>query len=189
MNEQLNHQKRALHRLTLAQTAFRQAKRLCEHLEELNLPPYDEMASSMMSGIVVCYVRPFLRNDGIGGLPKKYSTFENGSPFKKVHDILMEARHWVYAHRDNINAPNLAGGNVSEDVIGEVIVTLKKDGYSVSINEPQILPKQLKNFIALFNFQHNRINEDVGDIVIHLMEKYHIREGTYKITTKMEKLS
>jgi hypothetical protein len=189
MDEQLIHHKRTLHRLTLAQTAFRQAKKLCEHLDKLNLEPYDEMASSMMSGIVVCYVRPFLRNDGIGSLPKKYSTFENSSPFKKIHDILMEARHWVYAHRDNINAPNLAGGNVAEDVVGEVIMTLKKDGYSVSINEPQISSKQLKNFIALCSFQHNRINEDVGDLIIYLMEKYHIREGKYKITNRIEKLS
>lgn len=48
MSEKLSHQKRALQRLTLAQAAFRQAKRLCEHMEDLELERDDELASSMM---------------------------------------------------------------------------------------------------------------------------------------------
>ena len=76
MNDKLLHQKRALQRLTLAQTAFRQARALCEHMEKLKLEPHEEIASAMMAGIVVSYVRPFVRNDGIGQLPKRYSEFE-----------------------------------------------------------------------------------------------------------------
>ncbi len=64
MNDQLNHKKRTLHRMTLAQTAFSQAKKLCEHMEKLELDPKDELAASMMSGIVVSYARPFLRSGG-----------------------------------------------------------------------------------------------------------------------------
>lgn len=52
MKDQLNHKKRTLHRLTLAQTAFRQARKLCEHMEKLELDPKDELASSMMSGVI-----------------------------------------------------------------------------------------------------------------------------------------
>ncbi len=189
MNNQLNHKQKTLHRLTLAQTAFRQAKRLCEHMEKLNLDPGDELASSMMSGIVVSYARPFLRSDGIGSLPKKYASFEQDPAFGKYHGILMEARHWVYAHRDNVNAPNLAGGSVNQDIVTEVIINLKKDGYSVSINEPQIYSSQLKNFIALCSYQHNRINEEVGDLIIHLMDTHSICEGVYKIGDGIEKIS
>lgn len=189
MKDQLNHKKHTLHRLTLAQTAFRQARKLCEHMEKLELDPKDELASSMMSGIVVSYVRPFLRSDGIGSLPKKYSSFEENAEFGKYHDILMEARHWVYAHRDNVNAPNLAGGRVCEDTVTEVIIHLKKDGYSVAINEPQINASQLKYFKALCSYQHNRINEEVGDLIVHLMETHSLGEGVYKIESKIEKIS
>lgn len=189
MDDQLQHKKRALHRLTLAQTAFRQARRLCEHMEQLKPDPKDELASSMMAGIVVSYVRPFLRSDGIGILPKKFSTFTEHPEFRRYHDILMEARHWVYAHRDNVNASNLAGSNVSQDIVTEVVIKLKKDGYSVSINEPQIYLTQAKNFRALCSYQHNRINEEVGALIVHLMDANQIGEGTYRIGTKIEKLS
>ncbi len=190
MNEQLNHKKRTLHRLTLAQTAFRQAKRLCEHMEKLEIDQKDELASSMMSGIVVSYARPFLRSDGIGPLPNKYSLFEESSGFGRYHDILIEARNWVYAHRDNVNAPNLSGGKVSDDVVTEVIVCLKKDGgYSVSINEPQISISQLKYFNALCSHQHNRINEEVGDLIAHLVKTHSLGEGDYKIGSEIEKIS
>jgi len=149
MTDKLLHKKRALQRLTLAQTAFRQARALCEHMEQMTLGPHEEIASAMITGIVVSYVRPFVRNDGIGPLPKKYSEFLEGSPFKNIHNTMLEARHWVYAHRDNQNAPNLGGGNVSQDIVSEVVLTLRKDGYSVSINEPQISTKQLAHFKSL----------------------------------------
>jgi len=189
MNEKLLHQKRALQRLTLAQTAFRQAKALCEHMEQLQLEPHQEIASAMMAGIVVSYVRPFVRNDGIGQLPKRYSEFENGSPFEKIHNTMLEARHWVYAHRDNQNAPNLVGGDVSQDIVSEVVLTLRRDGYSVSINEPQISPKQLVNFRALCSFQHNRINEEVGDLIVAIMDQHKIGPGTYEIRDDIKKIS
>lgn len=134
-------------------------------------------------------MRPFLRSDGVGSLPKKYSKFDEGSPFKRYHNILIEARHRVYAHRDNQNAPNLAGGSVGSEVVDEVIINLRKDGYSVSINEPQISSRQLKNFSNLCSYQLNRINEEVGDLVAHLMENHQIGEGTYRIGEGLEKIS
>jgi|SRR3989344_7020879 len=189
MNDKLLHQKRALQRLTLAQTAFRQARALCEHMEKLKLEPHEEIASAMMAGIVVSYVRPFVRNDGIGHLPRRYSEFEKGSPFEKIHNTMLEARHWVYAHRDHQNAPNLGGSSVSHDVISEVIITLRRDGYSVSINEPQISTKQLVNFQALCSFQHNRINEEVGDLIMAIMDEHKIGLGKYEIRDDIKKIS
>ncbi len=189
MNDKLLHKKRALQRLTLAQTAFRQAQALCEHMEQMKLEPHEEIASSMMAGIVVSYMRPFVRNDGIGHLPKNYSEFPEGSPFKNIHNTLLEARHWVYAHRDIQNAPNLGGGNVSQDIVSEVVLTLRKDGYSVSINEPQISTKQLANFKALCSFQHNRINEEVGDLIMSIMDEHKIGIGVYEIRDDIKKIS
>ncbi len=189
MDERYAHQKRALQRLTLAQTAFRQARRLAEHMDKLALDPREEIASAMMAGIVVSYVRPFVRSDGIGPLPKRYSEFEDGSPFAFIHKTMIEARHWVYAHRDHQNAPNLGGGHVSRDVVSEVVLHLRRDGYSVSINEPQISPKQLVNFQALCSFQHNRINEEVGDIIIALMGEYKLDVGEYELHENIKKIS
>ncbi len=189
MNEKLLHQKRALQRLTFAQAAFKQAKALCEHMEKLKLEPHEEIASAMMAGIVVSYVRPFVRNDGIGHLPKRYSEFESGSPFQKIHNTMIEARHWVYAHRDNQNALNLGGGGVSQDIVSEMTLTLRRDGYSVSINEPQISPKQLTNFQGLCSFQYNRINEEVSDIIMAIMDQHKIRIGTYEIRDAIKKVS
>ena len=189
MNDKYLHQKRALQRLTLAQTAFRQARSLCEHMEQLKLDPHEEIASAMMAGIVVTYVRPFVRSDGIGHLPKRYSEFEKDSPFKNIHKTMLEARHWIYAHRDNQNAPNLGGGNVSQDVVSEVVLTLRRDGYSVSINEPQISPKQLVNFQALCSFQHNRINDDVGDLIMLIMDEQKIGPGEYELRDDIKKIS
>src|SRR5439155_6332737 len=171
MKEPLLQKKRSLQRLTLAQTAFRQARSLCEHMEQMKVDSHEELASAMMAGIVVSYVRPFIRSDGIGPLPKKYSEFEEGSPYKRIHNIMLEARHWVYAHRDNLNAPNLAGSKIDEEIVSEVILTLRKDGYSVSINEPQILINQLVNFKSLCSFQNNRINEEVGDLIISIIDE------------------
>lgn len=189
MEKRLLHKKKLLHRMTLAQTAFRQASRLCEHMEKMKIGTHDELASAMMAGIVVSYIRPFIRSDGIGPLPRKYSKFEKGSPYKRIHDTILEARHWVYAHRDNLNAPNLAGSKVSEEVVSEVILNLRKDGYSVSINEPQILVTQLRNFRSLFSFQNNRINEEVGDLIVSIMNEEGIGIGTYKICDEIRKIS
>jgi hypothetical protein len=189
MNPQYAHQKRALHRLTLAQTAFRQARALAEHMQRLDLDPHHEIASAMMAGIVVSYARPFLRSDGIGPLPRRYSEFAEGSPFAFIHQTMLDARHWVYAHRDHQNTPNLAGGHVSHNVVSEVVLTLRRDGYSVSINEPQILPTQLSNFQALCSFQHNRINEEVGDLIIALMKDHKIGIGVYELGDDIKKIS
>ena len=189
MNERYVHQKRALQRLTLAQTAFRQARALAEHMRKLELDPREEVASAMMAGIVVSYVRPFIRSDGIGPLPRRYTEFDEGSPFAFVHKTMLEARHWVYAHRDHQNAPNLAGGHVSREVVSQVVVTLRRDGYSVSINEPQVSPKQLVNFQALCSFQHNRINEEVGDLIIALAKEHRIGLGEYELGDEIKKLS
>lgn len=189
MKEKSLHKKRALQRLTLAQTAFRQARSLCEHMEQMKIESSEEIASAMMAGIVVSYVRPFVRNDGIGPLPKKYSEFEEGSPYKRIHNIMLEARHWVYAHRDNRNAPNLAGSKINEEIVSEVILTLRKDGYSVSINEPQIFVNQLVNFKSLCSFQNNRINEEVGDLIISIMDDEKLGVGVYEIKDEIRKIS
>ncbi len=103
---------------------------------------------------------------------------------------MIEARHWVYAHRDNQNAPNLGGGsNVSQDVVSEVVLTLRRDGYSVSINEPQISPKQLAYFQALCSFQHNRINEEVGNLIMTIMDEQKIDLGVYELRDNIKKIS
>lgn len=158
-------------------------------MEQLKLDSHEEIASAMMAGIVVSYVRPFVRNDGIGQLPKRYSEFEKGSGFEKIHNTMIEACHWVYAHRDNQNAPNLGGGNVSQDVVSEVTLTLRRDGYSVSINEPQISTKQLVNFLALCSFQHSRINQEVGDLIISIVDEHKIDMGVYEIREDIKKIS
>lgn len=189
MNEKYLHQKRALQRFTLAQTAFRQVRALCEHMEQLKLDPHEEIASAMMAGIVVTYVRPFIRSDGIGHLPKRYSEFDKDSPFENIHKTMLEARHWVYAHRDHKNAPNLGDGNVSQNIVSEVVLTSRRDGYSVSINEPQISPKQLMNFKALCTFQHNRINEEVGDLIVSIMDEQKIGLGIYELRNEIKKIS
>ncbi len=189
MKEKLLLKKRALRRLTLAQTAFRQARFLCEHMEQAKVESHEEIASAMMAGIVVSYVRPFIRNDGIGPLPRKYSEFEEGSPYKGIHNTMLEARHWVYAHRDNCNAPNLAGSKVSEEIVSELVLTLREDGYSVSINEPQISVKQLVNFRSLCSFQNNRINEEVGDLITSIMDGEKIGVGVYEIKDEIRKIS
>ena len=189
MKEKLYHKKRVLQRLTLAQTAFRQARLLCEHMEQIKVESHEEITSAMMAGVVVSYVRPFIRNDGIGPLPKKYSEFEEGSPYKAVHNTMLEARHWVYAHRDICNAPNLAGSKVTEEIVSEIILTLRKDGYSVSINEPQILVKQLPKFRSLCSFQNNRINEEVGELIRSIMDDEKIGVGVYEIRDEIRKIS
>lgn len=189
MNEKFLGKKRALQRLSLAQLAFRQAKSLCEHIEKMQLQSHDELASAMMTGIVVSYMRPFLESNGLGALPPRYSQFDKCSPYEAIHNTLLEARHWVYAHRDLPNSINLAGSNISLDEVSEMTLTLREKNYSIDIKEPYIFKIGLSKFKELFSFQHERANEEVGNIICSLMEDHQVGVGTYKLNKNFVKIS
>ena len=104
-SEKRSRRKKLFQKLVLAQSDIHSAYTICELFREkvvagtrpedtvevgLNNPLY----LPLLQAIVISYARPFTYNDGLGLLPKQWSTFEN-QQFKKAHEFIQIGRAHV----------------------------------------------------------------------------------------------
>src|SRR5690606_38483951 len=135
--------------LTLAQASFNQAAELCKHAETAPIEPKSNLAAAVMTGIVVTYAKPFTRSDGIGTLPTDFNNFPQEAALEQLHQTMLNARHWVYAHRDYLNAQNLAAPAFPQDKAFALTLTLTETGHSIEVTEPQISLRDVSKLAAL----------------------------------------
>lgn len=175
-----------LRRYTLARGAFSQALALCDHALSLDSPTTD-LAASLMAGIVVTYSRPFLKNDGVGQLPATYGTFNGDSALQHIHETALSARNWVYAHRDNINSPDLAGSIFPPEKASYVRLDITPSGHSTLIFEPAIAHSEISKFRSLVQYQARRAQADVTQLVNAVKQHFQLAPGSYRIGDTIER--
>jgi hypothetical protein len=61
----------ALKRLIIAGVTFDNVRLICDHIEGLGSDTFTPLHVPLFAGVRVTYMKPFMRNDGLGPLPGK----------------------------------------------------------------------------------------------------------------------
>ena len=96
--------RKEIYKLALALKDITAAEITCSGLKKVILAaeaklPY-EVNYAFMTAITTCYARPFVDNKSTGVLQKHWRSFSDPR-LQKAHDLIMKARHEVYAHSDS----------------------------------------------------------------------------------------
>lgn len=94
-----SHQKRDLYRLLIARSDIYASLNACNLILNNVKSIKDENLYPLTTSVVVCYSRPFTANKPYGALPKRWSKFDNPL-YQNTHDMLLQARHELFAHSD-----------------------------------------------------------------------------------------
>src|SRR5213595_3533682 len=82
----------ALKRLIIAATTFDHVKLLCDHVESLGAETFTPLHVPLFAGVSVTYMKPFMRSDGLGPLPRKFQEFPDAVGHQKTHE---ESQKWT----------------------------------------------------------------------------------------------
>jgi hypothetical protein len=96
-----------LRRLIIAISNFDAVINACDMLIDGNVDQNASYYRIFTAGIVVSYMRPFLRADGLGPLPQEFQEFPDNPDLKELHEDLKHGRHWVFAHHSAEDSPSL----------------------------------------------------------------------------------
>jgi hypothetical protein len=87
--------------LIWAEHSWMGAADLCELAMSLpHLKESKHLEHSIATGIIISYVRPFTKCNGLGKLGKEFREFKENESFQANHDRLIETRHKIFAHKD-----------------------------------------------------------------------------------------
>jgi hypothetical protein len=121
-------------------------------------------ARALETAMVVCYARPFGRNDGIGTLPDKYAPQDERG--RAMHDVLLLLRRKVYAHTDAESGRSLTGTiglGSGRDRYGERWFSINRDALPATI---ALCEAQAERFIEaargaeMWYWKHARMPQD-----------------------------
>lgn len=169
----------ALRRLAFADLTFRQAHLLCTHIESLGPRNIANLWVPLLAGVVVTYMKPFGRCDGLGPLPATFSQFPAGSPHKQTHEDIADGRNWTYAHRDALNAPKLLSSAEDQQAISEVVLHFTKGPTTIYTSEPAWHPETIFRIRELCAFQSSRVGADMRPLVLSLAGNKSYKAGKY----------
>jgi hypothetical protein len=111
-----------LRRLVTAISNYKAVIEACRMLLELNVDPAAPYFRIFAAGIVVSYMRPFRRADGLGPLRPEYAKFPKDRPdLKALHEDLEKGRDWVFAHHSAKDSPSLLSPEKRE-AANEIII-------------------------------------------------------------------
>ena len=149
----------AFKRLNLADLCFARAGGLSQHIIETQPDRLGLLYSPMIAGVVVTYMKPFVRADGLGILPQAFSKFTD-FVLGETHKHLEEARHNLYAHQDVQNA----SGFVTEDGSTPFEMWIRFDGtnrYALRPSVIEIGQDTLHDIVRLCAHQQSEVNKAI----------------------------
>jgi hypothetical protein len=159
-----------LRRLVTAISNFRAVIEACGMLLELNVDSDAPYFRIFTAGIVVSYMRPFTRADGLGPLSAEYAEFPKDSPDLKVlHELLEKGRHWVFAHDSAKDSPSLLSPE-KRGAANEIIINFYDNGVpsGYRFNTIQWERDRLHAIIDLCEFQWHRIDPTAVELILDL---------------------
>ncbi len=169
----------ALRRLAFADLAFRQAHLVCAHIETLGPRNIASLWVPLLTGVIVTYMKPFGRCDGLGPLPGSFSQFPAGSSHKQTHEDIAAGRNWTYAHRDMLNAPKLLSTAEDQQAVSEVILHFTKGPTTIYIREPAWHPETIFRIRELCEFQSSRVRAEMGPLFFTLADNKSYKVGKH----------
>ncbi len=169
----------ALKRLIIAGTTFDHVKLLCSHIEQLGADTFTPLHVPLFAGVGVTYMKPFMHNDGLGSLPKKFSTFPSAPGHEKTHKNLKNCRDWYYAHRDMLKAKNLLTDPERRKGFEDVTLHVEETGISFSVNEQTWSISSVSRVRNLCDYQKSRIDDDAMALVKILRKGKALQLGKY----------
>jgi hypothetical protein len=93
-----------IYKLALALKDITSAQLTCGGFKNIILATEEkisyEVNYAFMTAITTCYARPFVDNKSTGVLQKHWRNFSDRR-LQETHDLIMKARHEVYAHSDS----------------------------------------------------------------------------------------
>jgi hypothetical protein len=155
----------ALKRLIIAGVTFDNVKLLCDHVEGLGQDTFTPLHVPLFAGVSITYMKPFMRNDGLGPLPPRFRKFQNAPGHGKTHADLKKCRDWYYAHRDMINAPILLANPERRSGFEDVILHFAESGISFSVNEQSWSLSSISRVRNLCSYQKARIDKEAMALV------------------------
>jgi hypothetical protein len=179
MNEEHNQFKckvKDLHRLAVARIDIAVAQAACQYIIDNIKFLGDPLYHPHYVTLVICYARPFTRNNLYGALSKKWSKFPN-EPAAGMHKQLIDARHTFVAHSD---------GSVRCLQItpkGHVVrgTKYKIDEYSCQVENRFIA---LENFpLAKANCQYlvSQMNNEIKELLDYVGPKLDFSKGPVEL--------
>ena len=108
----------------------------------------------LLEAIIISYSRPFIDNNSLGVLPKRWFQFEN-SKFKEAHDSILKYRNELVAHSDHtVRTIQIFSPNAN---FGPMPKGQKMDGPGFTIRTFWILLGRVQTFHQLCRFQGQRL--------------------------------
>jgi hypothetical protein len=151
----------ALKRLVVARVTFNNVRLLCEHIQGLGSNTFTPLHVPLFAGVSITYMKPFMRNDGLGDLSSRFSRFPGASGHQKTHVDLKNCRDWYYAHRDMIKAPTLLADPQRRSGFEDVTLHVAESGISFSVNEQSWSFSSVSRVRSLCSYQKSRIDKEV----------------------------
>lgn len=174
--KQFKQKVKELHKLAVARFDLIEAQKACQYIID-NISDFgDPLYYPHSVTLVICYARPFTKNNVYGTLGKKWSKFPN-KPATGMHKQLIDARNTFIAHSD---------GSVR-------VLQITPKGYSVPSTEYKIEEyscKVKKFYIALENFplakancQYlvSRMNDEIKELLGYVGPKLDFSNGPVEL--------
>jgi hypothetical protein len=155
----------ALKRLIIAGVTFDNVRLICDHIEGLGSDTFTPLHVPLFAGVSVTYMKPFMRNDGLGPLPARFSKFPGAPEHEKTHGDLKKGRDWYYAHRDMMRAPTLLANLSKRDGFEDVILHIRESGISFSVNEQSWSFSSVSRVRNLCYYQKSRIDKEAIGLI------------------------
>ena len=173
---------RRFSRLCIADLSFRQCKALSEHMLKEHLDVSCPAFSPQVAGIVVTYAKNFVAGAGFGPLGSSYGKFPEAS-LQETHDLLIEMRNKVYAHRDVLAAKTFKYEDSRRPDPYEVRLEIREGepGFTLFPNIPDLITSHLPFIIRLCEFQIERIGDEFRRILPLMTTGKNYQAGVYTI--------
>jgi hypothetical protein len=168
-------------RLNLARLHFNQAKALTEKIIAELTDPLDLTLSPQIAGVVVTYARSFGENDGIGTLPNLFTNFAD-TEMKETHDLLINLRNKLYAHRDALDSKLFTYHSSVLVEPYKLQIRFEENGdFACNSHAPEMYPANLPRVAQLCRLQDERAEAEIKKLLKVTTKGKKYPAGTYTV--------
>ncbi len=166
-----------LRSLYWAEIHMREARDASTHL--LTLSGGQELSHAIYTGIVVSYARSFGANQGLSALPNEFRKFAEHK-FQELHDLLLEARNTIYAHKDEKKEGDKLAPKLTPEDLSKIRIHIADSGVSHWIvQRPALPPDYLEDIIALCELQMKRLKDASSKMLAAFLNGKSYSPGDY----------
>jgi hypothetical protein len=173
---QLIHKVRELHKLAVARLDIMEAQAACQYIID-NITDFGNPLYYPHSvTLVICYARPFTRNNVYGALGSKWSTFPN-EPATGMHRQLIDARNTFVAHSDG----SVRGLQITPKGYSVPGTEYTVNEYSCQVKKFYIALENLPLAKANCQYLVPRMNDEIKGLLEEVAPQFDLSNGPLEI--------